>query len=321
MKTFVLLLAGVLVCSFGVPGDAQTTPELNSEITKMNSLTSSQENSRVVEKISSDFGSFLGQDANAVVTGLRNGTPIELTSTTTTVGSTPGAAPVTTTETTIINPPTGKMGYGNVYTSLALAKQQLSAAGITEPTPQELQAALTGGTITSGTGPEATTTSMEGILTLRSQKMGWGQISQKLGYKLGPVISGMKSANKNLATTSTSAPAEAGTTQAGARSKTDAGTGIVSGSGKAHGNRGHAAANGKGSKVTGAGIVSATGGSSGKHSGAIVTGAGRGINSGQAHGYGRGIVSGSGHAINASGSVASHGRGGNGGTHGKGQNK
>jgi hypothetical protein len=33
------------------------------------------------------------------------------------------------------------MGYGNVYISPALAKQQLSTMGITQPTPQQLQAA------------------------------------------------------------------------------------------------------------------------------------------------------------------------------------
>ena len=312
MKTFALFVAGVLVCSFAAPVHAQTATELNGEITKMNSLTTSQGNTKVVEKISSDFGSFLGSDANTIVTGLRNGTPIELTSTTTTVGSTPGAAPVTTTETTIINPPTGKMGYGNVYTSLALAKQQLSAAGITEPTPEQLQVALTGGTLTTGTGAEATTTTMDGILTMRSQKMGWGQISQKLGYKLGPVISGMKSANKNLATTTTGISSETNTTQLSAKSKTDAKSGIVSGSGKAHGNNGHVVTNDKSNKGSGSGIVSASGG--------IVTGAGRGVNSGQSHGYGRGIVSGSGHGVSSSGGAVSTGRG-YGGAHGKGHTK
>ncbi len=320
MKTFALFLAGVLACSLAAPIYAQTATELNGEITKMNSLTTRQGNTRVVEKISSDFDSFLGPDANSVVTGLRNGTPIELTSTTTTVGSTPGAAPVTTTETTIINPPTGKMGYGNVYTSLALAKQQLSVAGITEPTPQELQAALTGGTITSGTGPEATTTTMEGILTMRSQKMGWGQISKKLGYKLGPVISGMKSANKNLATATTSVSSETSTTHAAARSKAAYGKGIVSGNGKSQANNGHAVANGKSNKGAGSSIVSASGGGSGKHSGAIVSGSGRGLSSGQSHGYGRGIVSGSGHGVSPSGGAVSTGRG-NGGAHGKSHTK
>jgi hypothetical protein len=37
------------------------------------------------------------------------------------------------------------MGHDNVFIWLALAKQQLGEAGITKPTPQQLQAALTGG--------------------------------------------------------------------------------------------------------------------------------------------------------------------------------
>jgi hypothetical protein len=92
--------------------------------------------------------------------------------------------------TTVITPPTGKMGHGNVFTSLALAKQQLGQMGISQPTPEQLQAALTGGTITTGTGATATatTTQLNGILTMRSQGMGWGQIAQKQGTKLGPVV-------------------------------------------------------------------------------------------------------------------------------------
>src|SRR4029450_7526412 len=135
-----------------------------------------------------------------VVTGLRNGTPITLT--TTTPATTPGAAPTVTT--TVITPPTGQMGYGNVFTSLALAKQQLGQLGISQPTPQQLQAALTGGTITTGTGTTVTTTNLQGILTMRSQHMGWGQIAHKLGTKLGPVVSGLKSANQHMTTTNAS---------------------------------------------------------------------------------------------------------------------
>jgi hypothetical protein len=61
-----------------------------------------------------------------------------------------------------------------------LAKQQLGTMGITEPTPQQLQAALTGGSVTTtattATGtPTTTTTELDGILTMLSQNMGWGQ--------------------------------------------------------------------------------------------------------------------------------------------------
>ena len=316
MKTATLLLTGTLVCGLFTPGFAQTTTQLDTEATKMDSLASNQGQSKVIGKVSGDFGNFLGSDSTAVVTGLRNGTPIKLTSATTT----PGAPPVTTTNTTIINSPTGKMGYGNVYISLALAKQQLGAAGITEPTPQQLQAALNGGTITTGTGPAATTTNMQGILTMRSQKMGWGQIAQKLGYKLGPVISGMKSANQNLATNTASSSSGNSTTTAGAQSNNSSKSGIVSGSGKSHGNSDHGIVDGKGSKGSSSGIVTASGGSGAKSTSGIVTGSGRGVGNGQSHGYGSGIVSGSGHAAGASSGVVSQG-GGNRAAHGNGHNK
>jgi hypothetical protein len=321
MKTSTLLfLAGVLVCGLWAPGFSQTTTELNTEAAKMDSLAANQGQSKVISKISGDFSGFLGSDSTAVVTGLRNGTPIKLTSTTTTSSTTPGAPPVTTTNTTIINPPTGKMGHGNVYISLALAKQQLSAAGITQPTPQQLQAALNGGTITTGTGPGATTTTMDGVLTMRSQNMGWGQIAQKLGYKLGPVISGMKNANQNLSTTAASSSTKSSTTVAGAQSNDSSKSGIVSGSGKSQGNGGHGIVDGKGSKGSSSGIITASGGSGGKSANGIVTGSGKSVGSGQSHSYGRGIVSGSGHAAGSSSGSISHGSS-NGAAHGKGHSK
>src|SRR5258706_1322502 len=117
-------------------GQAEIRADLTTQATTMNNLVPSQGEGKVTGKISSDFNSFLGSDANAVVTGLRNGTPIKLTSTTTIPSATPGGLPVTTTTTTI-TPPTGQMGFGNVYISLALAKQKLSTLGITQPTAQQ----------------------------------------------------------------------------------------------------------------------------------------------------------------------------------------
>jgi len=310
MKLRAIVFSAILLGSAGSAG-AQTATDLNNEAARMNQLASSHGESNVTGKISGDFNSFLGSDANAVVTGLRNGTPINLTRTTTTAGTT-GGAPVTTTTTTTITPPTGPMGHGNVYISLALAKQQLSQMGITEPTPQQLQAALTGGTITqtSGTGPTATTTTtqLRGILTMRSENMGWGKIAQELGTKLGPVMSGMKSANRNLTTaTATQAAStskgKAITTATGGTSKGSSSQ-IVSGGGKANGNSGNGHAVNRGS---GSGIVTASGRSAGGHA------------------YGRsggsGVVTGSGHSAGSIGGGASHSNAGQGGGHGKGHSK
>jgi hypothetical protein len=105
MKSSTLLLAGALVSGLWAPGFAQTATELNTEATKMDYLAANQGQSKVIGKISEDFSGFLGSDSKAVVSGLRNGTPIKLTSTTTAPSATPGAPPVTTKNTTIINPP------------------------------------------------------------------------------------------------------------------------------------------------------------------------------------------------------------------------
>ena len=304
MRLPAVILSFSLVTGAPVVAYAQTATDLNSQVTTMNNTTASQGQTNVINKISSDFNSFLGSDSTAVVTGLRNGTPITLTSTTTTVSPTPGL-PVTTTTTTI-TPPTGQMGFGNVYISLALAKQQLSTLGITQPTPEQLQAALTGGTITQTTGTGATatttTTNLQGILTMRSQNMGWGQIAQKLGFKLGPVIAGMKSANHNLASAATaSSKGSSVTTASGKTGGSD--SGIVSGSGKSHGNSGQGVGGGKSS---GDGIVSASG---------------RG--NGNAYGVGRSsIVTGSGSSSGSNGGIVpAGGSNGNGAANGKGHNK
>ena len=273
MKVWVMLLAIALGGPSGL-ALSQTTTDLNNQAARMNTLATSQGESKVIGEISDDFNSFLGSNSNAVVTGLRNGSPITLT--TTTPSSTPGGAPTLTT--TTINPPTGKMGFGNVFISLALAKQQLGQMGISQPTPEQLQAALTGGTITTGTGTTATTTQLQGILTMRSQHVGWGQIAQKLGTKLGPVISGLKSANQNMTTASASSTG---------RQSTGSSSGIVSGSGKPQGNSGQGAS---GQNRSGEGIVSASG---------------RSVGNGNT--YGKGIVTGSGQAAGGNSGITTAG--------------
>jgi len=306
MKLPAIVLTAGLTAGAPVLSLAQTPSDLNSQVTTMDNTTANQGQTNVINKISSDFSSFLGADSKTVVTGLRNGTPITLTSTTTTPSTTPGGLPVTTTSTTVITPPTGQMGFGNVYISLALAKQQLSTLGITQPTPQQLQAALTGGTITqttgSGTTATTTTTNLQGILTMRSQNMGWGQIAQKLGFKLGPVIAGMKSANHGLASAA-AASKNHGVTNASGQSSGSSESGIVSAGGKAHGNSGQGGGNGKGA---GDGIVTASG-----------------KGGGNAYGLTRSsIVTGSGSSAGSNnGIVGAGGSSGNGAANGKGHNK
>jgi hypothetical protein len=255
---------------------------LATQASTMNSLTATRGDGAVSGKISADFATFAGSAANAdaLVTGLRNGTAITLTSTNPQGGST----------STTFTPPTGKMGYGNVYTSLALAKQQLAGLGITNPTAQQIEAALMGGTVTNSSGQ---TTQLTGVLQLRSQGMGWGQIASTLGYKLGPVISSMRSANQHI----TKAPVTTG-----AAATTGAGTGAASKSGVATGAGG--AASGSSAGVSGQGHAYGRG---------IVTGAGTpaGVGAGQGNAYGKGVVSGAGNAAGqGAASTGGQGKGG-----------
>ena len=265
----ILLLTGALVTGPSVSLAAETNETtLTTQSRRMDALASNRGEGAVSGRISSDFSAFAGSTANAdaLVSGLRNGTDITLT--------TMDAKGVTTA--TTFTPPTGRMGYGNVYTSLALAKQQLAGLGITEPTAQQMQAALVGGTVTAGSGQ---TTTMTGVLELRAQGMGWGQIAQSYGYKLGPVISGMKASSAKV----TAPGATPGSTSATTSTNSAAGnrSGIVTGAGAASTNPGQGHAYGRG----------------------IVTGAGTSVGGGPGHGnaYGRGIVTGGGDAAGQAG--------------------
>jgi hypothetical protein len=128
-----------------------------------------QAEDRLVDK----FTRFAGSKANAesLVNGLRNDQQVQLTS-----------AQGTTTSFT---PKTDKMGFGSVNITLTLAKATLAQQGITRPTPQQIEAALNGGTITTSSGKQVTFT---GILTQRASGMGFGKIAQANGFKLGELL-------------------------------------------------------------------------------------------------------------------------------------
>ena len=128
------------------------------------------------EQLNARYTTLAGSETNAksLVTGLRDGTDVKLTS---------GAA------TTTIDPPTGKMGYGNVNIALALAEASLKEQGITQPTADQLKAALNGGTITDSSGK---TVQMSGVLQMRASGKGWGEIAHALGFKLGDIVRSAK---------------------------------------------------------------------------------------------------------------------------------
>jgi hypothetical protein len=128
-----------------------------------------QPEDRLVDK----FTRFAGSKANAeaLVNGLRNDREVTLTS-----------AQGTTTSFT---PKTDKMGFGSVNISLTLAKATLARQGITKPTPEQIEAALNGGTVTTSTGKQVTFT---GILAQRASGVGFGKIAQANGFKLGELL-------------------------------------------------------------------------------------------------------------------------------------
>jgi hypothetical protein len=77
------------------------------------------------------------------------------------------------------------MGNGNVDIALKLAQASLAEQGIRNPTPEQIRAALNGGTITARSGERIR---LEGVLAMRASGMGWGRVSQELGFKLGHVM-------------------------------------------------------------------------------------------------------------------------------------
>ena len=123
---------------------------------------------RYAARLDSRYAVFAGSSSNlqSLAAGLRHGESIKLT----------GSG-----ETATIVPPTKPMGYGNVTRSLDLASRQLAALGITEPSPKEIGAALNGGTVSTATGD----VTLKGVLQLRSEGMGWGQIAHAIGVHPG----------------------------------------------------------------------------------------------------------------------------------------
>lgn len=163
---------------------------------------------KVAGKFAAPFAAMAGSQDNAVAlaTALRTGTPVTLTHTATVDGA-------ATTTTTTFTPPTKPMGWGNVSHSLALAQFALAQQGITSPSGDQLQAALTGGDITTADG---TTVTLAGVLQQRADGMGWGKIAQSYGTTMGAVNRGIKAptvtASTSTPTTTATAPAARTTT-------------------------------------------------------------------------------------------------------------
>lgn len=158
MRRIELLLIGGALAALPLGVSAQLTGALRTTASASthDATGTTVSADRLIQKYAVLAGS--EENAQSLVTGLRNGTEVTLTS---------GSGDVTR-----FTPPTGKMGYGNVNIVLALADAQLSK--ISNPTDADLQNALMNGE--------------DGILTLRAQHMGWGRIANTLGYRLGDLM-------------------------------------------------------------------------------------------------------------------------------------
>lgn len=188
------------------------------------------------ERLVARYADFAGSLDNAteLVQGLQSGASMTLRP----VGLQPiGTGPVTFT------PATSSLAVGEVNIALSLAQATLAKAGITSPTPAQLQAALNGGSVTAANG---STVSLSGVLAARAAGTGWGQVANAMGVKLGSVVSASKTdqAGKKEARsaqeTERSKSAEAARAQAASRSANAAGHagGVGSGGSNAGGNAG-----------------------------------------------------------------------------------
>ena len=235
--------------------------------------------------ISNDYSYFLKNvNSQQVVNDLRNG---QWTTTTT-----DPTTKVTTTTTEAL--PTGKMGFGNVKISLALAQESLRQQGILQPTTEQLHTALVGGQMVPGDSTTMTT----GILQMRADGMGWGKIAQQYNVKLGQLMSGKQPASTTTTSTTSASTTSKGITTANGKSST---TFTGKGNGKAF----------SGSESQENGIVSASGRSGGTYSSSASQG-GRGIVSGSGRSIGQtsGIVTGAGNGNQYGASGSGHGNGG-----------
>lgn len=273
-----LILIGFACSASLALAQSSTTTAGTTSATSPTPATASNPTGKLVGSFTALAGST--ENATSLVNGLRTGSAITLTDPKAQTGSTTttSASTTTTSASTTFSPGTKPMGYGNIRIALSLAQTRLASQGITNPTPAQLQGALVG---TGGT----TGTATQGILQMRASGMGWGQIANSMGVKLGAVMSGKQ-------TTATATTAAGDNVTAGTSGKVTTGR-VTTGS--------------TASSVHGkSGVVTAAGGA-GSGNSQVTTGLGLGGGHAAASG-----------AVNAAGGRSGAGAGGGGGQgHGK----
>ena len=294
----------------GTSGTTATTGTTGTNTTAVGTPLSQGE-TRYVSRIAPRFEKLAGSSSNleSLVHGLRTGSEVKLTtsgtsststptgtSTTSGTSSTSTTAGTSTTSSTsgggsaTFAPATRPMGYGNITRVLSLAGKQLAAAGVTNPTPQDLAAALNGGTVKTAQG----STTFEGVLKLRSEGMGWGKIAHTIGVHPGMGKTEHHATRPHSASTVTTASG-----------RTDDHRSTTSGNGDTRSGKGMATAGGAVSSHGGKGVVTGSGAGAASHTGKGIVTAGGAVSS---HGSGHApkVQMGSG-VVTASGTAAGRG--------------
>jgi len=120
-------------------------------------------------KVASGFAALAGSEDNAValVGALHDGTSARLLCVD---EEFPSAVP----DILVFDPPTGPMGWNDVRMALMLARDALRRHLVYHPTPEQLQAVLLGGEITTRAGKVVT---LRGVLRMRADGFNWGAIA------------------------------------------------------------------------------------------------------------------------------------------------
>lgn len=173
---FAALFAAVPAAAQDTPADTETVED------------ASVPKERLVER----YAELAGDEASAeaLVTNLREGGEFTVTTTETRTVVDENGNPVldadgneqteTVTVTETIENPNGPMGWGEVNITLAMAEKLLDSGEFAD-----LQEALTGSSVTDANG---NTVTVDGILQLRADGMGWGRIAQEYDFKLGSIM-------------------------------------------------------------------------------------------------------------------------------------
>lgn len=208
LSLVILMLLGLVIMpaawaeSDEPPMDSDT-PSMDDPQPEEITLSPGQEH--VTGKIAAQFEDFAGSEENAeaLVKGLRTGTSISLEPSDMDTGDMDagdmdmGDMNMDDTAGGVEIQNETAYGFGNVSHILTLAEAQLLDLRIKDPTPEQIEAALRGGDITIGDVDNPETVTLEGILTMRESGMGYGEIAQALGTKLGHLKSGKYPADRS----------------------------------------------------------------------------------------------------------------------------